>query len=715
MKKLILFMLLIVLFISQPIIANAWNSWIEDKVVNNLMVIGSIYNKDRTAKLTLGRGNISVAGNIYTGESISAGGSMTTNPITIMNANTEQAIWVDTSGNVWSAQADGLYKSTDNGATFTKKDAIVSSGTLPRMVFQDSSGYLYWSPWAYGKIRRSTDGGDTWADVGSFTATGAGIWGICEDSLGYLYAGIYTSAGSPSQDVILRSTDNGATWASCYDGAEDHIHGVACDPYTDYIYATVDASGLGGTNRIIRSVDNGANWTTIFSPGDNYITISFLDGMRIFGGDDNYGSVWTTTDDSNLTLAYRSDTIIVSFSTVKVGDRVYIGQCTSGTAGQKSQIISTTDGVNYRVEWQGTDTTTWSGAGWMATYGNDIYVAVNNKTNDDSFIFSTDKENIISRITSDRGPAELLIAGDNVVVQDADLRLIGGDFITDGDIEAVDAVLNISAGTSAKIKDGTQFYVYDSDNDAYLNWMHNGTNAFFACSGDYYLAPSGNDIIVTDSDIVLTNQSYKVKFNNDDNIWVGRQPDAGARLNYYNSNMEIGYNAIDIITNNVLGLNLDTTSIYSPLPIRVGADADANAIDNSSNGSGSTTLYIGNETVDTTPVSDIRVKNNVHSTKYGLDDLLNLDVVDFNYTKDYADDISTIHTGLIAQDVEKIYPYAVETLENDKFDNFKMVDYKRLVPLLIQSIKDLNERLEEIKTIEAEKQELLNEKTTLIK
>jgi hypothetical protein len=42
-----------------------------------------------------------------------------------------------------------------------------------------------------------------------------------------------------------------------------------------------------------------------------------------------------------------------------------------------------------------------------------------------------------------------------------------------------------------------------------------------------------------------------------------------------------------------------------------------------------------------------------------------------------------------------------------------MVDYKRLVPLLIQSIKDLNERLKEIESIETEKQELMNEKTEL--
>lgn len=77
MKKLILFMLLIVLFISQPAIVNAWNAWIEDKVVNNLMVIGSIYNKDRTTKLTLGDKGACLIGDISTTKAAHVGSYVT--------------------------------------------------------------------------------------------------------------------------------------------------------------------------------------------------------------------------------------------------------------------------------------------------------------------------------------------------------------------------------------------------------------------------------------------------------------------------------------------------------------------------------------------------------------------------------------------------------------------------------------------------------------
>ena len=48
--------------------------------------------------------------------------------------------------------------------------------------------------------------------------------------------------------------------------------------------------------------------------------------------------------------------------------------------------------------------------------------------------------------------------------------------------------------------------------------------------------------------------------------------------------------------------------------------------------------------------------------------------------------------GLLAQDVEKIVPEAV----NEK-DGYKGVDYARLVPLLIESIKELKNEIDALK------------------
>jgi len=48
--------------------------------------------------------------------------------------------------------------------------------------------------------------------------------------------------------------------------------------------------------------------------------------------------------------------------------------------------------------------------------------------------------------------------------------------------------------------------------------------------------------------------------------------------------------------------------------------------------------------------------------------------------------------GVIAQDVEKVIPEAVNVDHN----GFKSVSYDRIIPLLIESIKELKARVEEL-------------------
>ena len=50
--------------------------------------------------------------------------------------------------------------------------------------------------------------------------------------------------------------------------------------------------------------------------------------------------------------------------------------------------------------------------------------------------------------------------------------------------------------------------------------------------------------------------------------------------------------------------------------------------------------------------------------------------------------------GLLAQNVEKVVPEAV-----NEIDGYKGVDYDRLIPLLIESIKEQQKEIEELKRI----------------
>ena len=49
--------------------------------------------------------------------------------------------------------------------------------------------------------------------------------------------------------------------------------------------------------------------------------------------------------------------------------------------------------------------------------------------------------------------------------------------------------------------------------------------------------------------------------------------------------------------------------------------------------------------------------------------------------------------GVVAQEIQKIHPEIVEERKN----GYLGVDYKRLVPLLIQSVKELRDEVEELK------------------
>ena len=79
---------------------------------------------------------------------------------------------------------------------------------------------------------------------------------MTEDTNGNLFAGVYTT-GSASNARIYRSTDGGANWVSVYyDSSARHVHCVAVDESTNYIYASIgDLIGPWNIDYIVRSTD----------------------------------------------------------------------------------------------------------------------------------------------------------------------------------------------------------------------------------------------------------------------------------------------------------------------------------------------------------------------------------------------------------------------------------------------------------------------------
>ncbi|MEM5867849.1 MAG: tail fiber domain-containing protein, partial [Candidatus Aenigmatarchaeota archaeon] len=88
-------------------------------------------------------------------------------------------------------------------------------------------------------------------------------------------------------------------------------------------------------------------------------------------------------------------------------------------------------------------------------------------------------------------------------------------------------------------------------------------------------------------------------------------------------------------------------------------------------------------------ISDLRLKTNIQPIENALPRLLTLNGVSYETIYD-----GTRSLGLIAQEVEKVFPEVVNT---DKETGLKWIDYGKLVPVLIEAIKEQQREIEKLK------------------
>ena len=94
--------------------------------------------------------------------------------------------------------------------------------------------------------------------------------------------------------------------------------------------------------------------------------------------------------------------------------------------------------------------------------------------------------------------------------------------------------------------------------------------------------------------------------------------------------------------------------------------------------------------------SDIRFKDNVSEIDNPIEKILRIRGVYFDWIEMEKFHGNKGHDiGVIAQEVEEILPEIVTTREN----GYKAVKYERLIPLLIESIKELNQKIEDQQTL----------------
>ena len=102
----------------------------------------------------------------------------------------------------------------------------------------------------------------------------------------------------------------------------------------------------------------------------------------------------------------------------------------------------------------------------------------------------------------------------------------------------------------------------------------------------------------------------------------------------------------------------------------------------------------GNLTVDATLyTSDIRLKENITASQYGLKDVLNIQVRDYEFKKDAT---NHLHTGFLAQQLHTVFPHAVKVGGDDEETNPWSVDYASLTPLLVKGMQEQQVVIDEL-------------------
>ncbi|PNQ53624.1 hypothetical protein C1141_20285, partial [Vibrio agarivorans] len=86
--------------------------------------------------------------------------------------------------------------------------------------------------------------------------------------------------------------------------------------------------------------------------------------------------------------------------------------------------------------------------------------------------------------------------------------------------------------------------------------------------------------------------------------------------------------------------------------------------------------------------SDIHIKEDITPLTTSLDEMLKIESYQYRYV-----DQEQFEAGFLAQQVEEVYPALVFT---DIETGNKLLDYKGMIPILLESIRELNEKVEQL-------------------
>jgi hypothetical protein len=190
------------------------------------------------------------------------------------------------------------------------------------------------------------------------------------------------------------------------------------------------------------------------------------------------------------------------------------------------------------------------------------------------------------------------------------------------------------------------------------------------------------------------------KVSSGGNVLIGTTTDTGAKLEVYGGNIKIvttinGVNGLLSFTgaggssniynyNSILSINDQILIANSGGAVTIGNLA----------GTGSRAVLADANGVLSAPVSDISVKENIINIGYGLNEILKMNPVWFEYIDEYKSMGNGRQNGNIAQEMEAIIPEAVFTTPTTG----KMgINYDQLHAVYIKAIQELKAEINDLK------------------
>jgi hypothetical protein len=279
-----------------------------------------------------------------------------------------------------------------------------------------------------------------------------------------------------------------------------------------------------------------------------------------------------------------------------------------------------------------------------------------------------------------------------------------------------------SAATSVRL------HINNSGSNDYASIYADTTSAY----KNLVLNPNGGNVGIgtasPDDMLDVENGNIRLRSNSDGNTGVFRMFDAAgtesAQIYPTSGDLNI-YSPNDVLFtqsgNLLVGATTPTTKLTVNGQVAFGsADASGNGIylyvsgalsDNSymsrsSAGSGTTTWYIGNQSITTS--SDARLKDNiVDSERNAVEIINNLRVVDHTWNDPSDQNVNNknsrgVWTGLIAQEAVEHIPWLVnrplEDVDENGYENYWHMDYGYAVPLLIKAIQEQQTQIDALQS-----------------